>query len=362
MRLERLHIERLRIIESAELQPGPSVNLITGGNGAGKTSVLEALHLLAYGRSFRSPTREVLIRRGLPDFSVFAEVRSAPNGIPHRLGLLCSTKGWQAKVDGENVATLGELLRHCPVVSFEPGSHALIAGPSELRRRYLDWGLFHVEQAFPDVWRRYQRALKQRNALLKSGHPGDELDAWDSELADVGEQLHALRARYAAQLIHFLRTVAASLMPEAGEPSLHYAAGWRVERESLSAALTSARDRDIFTGYTGVGPHRANWTLTYPALPQRESFSRGQEKLTALICVLAQARHFADARGHWPIIALDDLGSELDSTHQERSLALVASSGAQVWISGTSAPAGLNALAVPVTTFHVEQGNVVRTV
>ena len=360
MRIERLLIERLRIIKSAELEPGPQLNVITGANGAGKTSVLEALHLLAYGRSFRSPTRDVLIRRTHSDFSVFAEVRSSPEGVPHRLGLQCTAKAWQAKVDGENVPALGELLSHCPVVCFEPGSHALIAGPSDSRRRYLDWGLFHVEQGFTSIWRRYHRALKQRNAQLKSGQSTEALDAWDRELADAGEQLHAMRREYARQLRGHVTAVAKVLMPEAGEPCLDYIAGWRVDREPLPAALSAARDRDLATGHTNVGPHRANWALTYPALPQRESFSRGQEKLTALICVIAQAEHFAEVRGHWPIIALDDLGSELDVPHQEVAIQCVLRSGAQAWITGTAVPAGLSDVGNAASRFHVEQGKVHR--
>ncbi len=362
MRVERLRVERLRIVETVEIEPGPNISLFTGPNGAGKTSVLEALHVLAYGKSFRSPSREVLIRRGANDFSIFAEVRLSADAGTHRLGLACSTRRWQARVDGDPVATLGELLRLCPVVCFEPGSHALIAGPSELRRRFLDWGLFHVEPTFSAVWRRYQRSLKQRNALLKSGQSRDALDAWDAEITDAGEQLHALRQTYSATLSSFFRAAAANLMPEAGPPMFRYSAGWRSERESLAQALSHSRERDLATGHTNVGPHRANWELTYPELPMREAFSRGQEKVTALICALAQAEHFASACGHWPIIALDDLASELDEAHQRQAIAAVAECGAQVWITGTSAPAGLDRYRETVTSFHVEQGNIRRAV
>jgi len=361
VRVERLRIERLRIVEAVEIEPGPNIILMTGPNGSGKTSVLEALHVLAYGRSFRSASREVLIRRGSVDFSIFAEVRAAADTGTHRLGLACSSRGWQARVDGDSVATLGELLRLCPVVCFEPGSHALIAGPSELRRRFLDWGLFHVEPSFPAIWRRYQRSLKQRNALLKSGQSRDALDAWDAEISDSGQQLHALRQSYSANLLSHLSAAAAKLMPEAGAPLFRYAAGWRSDRETLAQALSQSRERDLATGHTHVGPHRANWELIYPELPMRESFSRGQEKVTALICVLAQAEHFAKACGHWPIIALDDLASELDETHQQQAIAAVAQCGAQVWITGTCAPAGLAGYGKTVTTFHVEQGSVRRT-
>jgi len=361
VRIERLRVERLRNIAATELSPGPRLNLLLGGNGAGKTSVLEALHLLAYGRSFRAPQREVLIQRGAAEFSVFAEVRPAEDRPVRRVGLSASVRGWSGRVDGEAVASLGELLRCCPVVCFEPGSHALIAGPSELRRRYLDWGLFHVEPEFAEVWRRYQRALRQRNALLKSASGRrlgvqEGLDAWDTELADAGERLDGLRRAYIEQLQPLLVEVAARLIPEAGAATMSYASGWRRERESLAEALLVSQERDLALGHTSAGPHRGNWSLCYAELAQRESFSRGQEKLTALVCVLAQAQHFAERFGHWPIIALDDLGSELDAEHQSLAVDAVERSGAQVWVTGTFAPAGLNAETVAL--FHVEQGQV----
>ncbi|MFA5684876.1 MAG: DNA replication/repair protein RecF [Lysobacteraceae bacterium] len=361
MRVERLRIEHLRLIDAAEIAPGPSLNLFTGANGAGKTTVLEAIHVLAYGRSFRSTSREALVARGNEWATIHAELRSASEAALRRIGFACSARNWQARVDGENVSTLGEVLRHCPVVCFEPGSHALIAGGSEHRRRFVDWGLFHVEQEFLPVWRRYHRALKQRNALLKSAPSDAELAPWDSELAEWGEALHALRQNYVDALSAAVAEMTQALMPEAGVPSLHYQPGWRHEREPLAQALAQARGRDRATGHSSVGPHRANWSLGFEALPGREVFSRGQEKLAALICVLAQAEHFAGRRGEWPLIALDDLGSELDRNHQARAIETVAERPAQVWITGVETPHGLDAVAAAgLCRFHVEQGVVQR--
>jgi DNA replication and repair protein RecF len=360
MRIGRLRIEQLRVVEAAEIEPGPGLLLFTGPNGAGKTSVLEALHLLAYGRSFRSPSREVLIRRSAAELSVFAEVLTQGGGGTRRLGLSCSARGWKARIDGEPVAALGELLRCCPVVCFEPGSHALIAGASDGRRRFLDWGLFHVEQSFQSVWRRYHRALKQRNALLKGSPSAADLQPWDLELIEAGDMLHALREVYVAELIPHLQAMASALMPEVGPPSLNYTAGWKLERGPFAAELAAGRDRDLATGYSNIGPHRANWQISYPQLPDRDGFSRGQEKLTALVCVLAQASHFASRTSHWPIIALDDLASELDRAHQQLAMEAVAGSGAQIWITGTEPPPGLDFSAIEVTRFHVEQGRVRR--
>jgi DNA replication and repair protein RecF len=360
VQLLRLAAEHLRLFEQVELQPASGINLLLGGNGAGKTSLLEAIHLLGYGRSFRAGARDALIRHGAAALQVRAEIAGGDGGR-HRLGLQRASKQWQARLDGRELATLGELFAHCPVVCFEPGSHDLIAGPAELRRRFLDWGLFHVEQDFLPAWRDYQRALRQRNALLRSGAEDAQFPAWEESLARSGERLHRLRAGYVEALQPALQELAAALFPGPGAPRLRYLPGWSGEAGTLAPALAAARERDRSLGYGTVGPHRANWSIAYPALPSRETLSRGQEKLTALCCILGQARHFARLRGDWPIVCLDDLGSELDPLHQARAAEWLRAQPAQVWVTGTVAPAGLDA-GDGVTTFHVEQAAVTRLV
>src|SRR5687768_13077977 len=168
MQVTRLDIRNLRCFRDVTLGPAPGLNVITGENGAGKTSLLEALHLMAYGRSFRGRVRDGLVRTGADAVEVFVEWHERASPRPRKAGLRHTGQSWQGKLDGEPVAQLGELCAALAVVSFEPGSHALITGSGEPRRRYLDWGLFHVEQDFLSLWRRYSRALKQRNALLKT--------------------------------------------------------------------------------------------------------------------------------------------------------------------------------------------------
>lgn len=360
MRLERLQIEHLRLFERVELNLDPGLNLFTGGNGAGKTSVLEAVYLLAYGRSFRGAVRDGLIRRGESVLRVFVELHDGA-GQTRRLGIERGTREWQARVDGQPVPALSELYREIAVVCFEPGSHDLIGGGSEYRRRFLDWGLFHVEPVFLTCWRRYQRALKQRNALLKSGTSDPSaFEAWDSEIAESGEGLTALRETYLAALTPGLVAVAGQLLPELGTPALRFQRGWPREMESLREALRASRVRDGVLGHTTVGPHRADWSLGYERLPSREMFSRGQEKLTALTCVLAQAEAIVAGRGSWPILCLDDLASELDRVHLGLVLERLCATSAQLLLTGTEAPAALSAWGGPSARFHVEQGRFER--
>jgi DNA replication and repair protein RecF len=245
------------------------------------------------------------------------------------------------------------------VVTIEPGSHSLIRGGAEQRRRFADWGLFHVEPGFLALWRRYARALKQRNSLLKARQRDGQLEAWEAELATTGTTLTAAREGYLARLQPFLAAASAALLPEAGATELQFLPGWRREELPLADALLLARDRDLASGFTSVGPHRADWRIAQARIPGREALSRGQAKLTALSALLAQAEHQARNCGDWPVIALDDLASELDRPHQQLVLQRLRDDGAQVLVSGTEAPAGLGMLGAPVAMFHVEHGALV---
>lgn len=359
MQLTLLRLTNLRAFEAVEWRPGPGANLVTGANGAGKTSLLEAAHLLAHGRSFRGRVRDGLVRQGAAALEVYAEWADA-SGQPHRAGLRHSGAQWEARIDGENAPSLASLCSAVAVISFEPGSHELITGGAENRRRFLDWTVFHVEPDFLPTWRRYARALRQRNALLKTSPTDAALSAWDDELAQSGEALHTLRASQLDAWRPLLLEALAGSLAELGEPELSHLPGWRIAERSLAESLRAGRDRDRALGYTASGPHRADWRVEFPGLPGRDGLSRGQTKLLALAAVLSQATQFARVRGEWPVIALDDLGSELDRDHQERVLRGLERSGAQLLLTGTEPPAGLDVLEAAVTRFHVEHGAVQR--
>lgn len=362
MRVSRLTLRDVRRFEAVEFAPGPGLNLLVGPNGAGKTSVLEALHLMAYGRSFRGRVRDGLIRQGTEALEVFVEWEEGENSghaVARRAGLRHGGQDWSGRLDGRDVAHLGQLCAALAMVSFEPGSHALVAGGAENRRRFLDWGLFHVEPDFLPIWRRYARALKQRNALLKARGASAQLDAWDRELAESGEALTAHRDRYLAELTPRALETATQLTEGLALESLDLQPGWRRQDFSLADALLLGRERDRMSGHTGVGPHRADWSMRFTGLPGRDALSRGQTKLTALSLLMAQAADYASRRGHWPVIALDDLPSELDPAHQRRVLAhLLGQERLQLFVSATELPAAWMDLMGNHHLFHVEHGQI----
>src|SRR6188472_3630181 len=191
MALAELRIQNLRCVESAALEFSPELNLIAGENGAGKTSILEAIFLLGRGRSFRTRTSERLIRYGQPRLTVFGRTDDAP---PRSAGIeIAADGGTRARINGENASSLLELSGVVPVQAIDPEIHKLVDQGPERRRRWLDWLVFHVEPSFAVHWSRYNRALKQRNAALRSG--AREVSAWDGELVHNGVAITEARQR-----------------------------------------------------------------------------------------------------------------------------------------------------------------------
>ncbi|MEO5622925.1 MAG: DNA replication/repair protein RecF [Dokdonella sp.] len=357
MDLAHLRIENLRLIECLELDLAPGWNLFLGPNGAGKTSLLEAAFLLSHGRSFRSAAKDALVRHGSPGYSVFGELRHV-DARRERVGVARGANRLEARLDGVAVAA-AELMRYTAVVCFEPGSHELVSGSSEERRRFLDWGVFHVEHDFLLYWRRYQRALRQRNALLRGAAAPSELDIWDRELGLAAQPLTTVRQTYFHAWSPIAIDLLRELLGEMGEPTLTFHAGFDAE-QGLERVLASRRGRDIARGHTTAGPHRADWSIGFGNDVRREHLSRGQEKLCAFACIMAQARLFAEVAGEWPILCLDDLASEIDCAHQGKILGVMSRANAQVLATSTEAPAAFAGIAMPVEKFHVEQGRVSR--
>lgn len=159
-----------RCLEAAELKLSPTYNLIYGANASGKTSILEALAYLGRGKSFRGTSTANLIRHGESEFVLFAEIEQAGRSVT--VGVRNSREGLQVRIGGEDDGGAAALAEALPLQVIDPEVHNLIAGGPEQRRRFLDWLAFHVEHDHLLVWRRFRRALKQRNAALKAKSSG----------------------------------------------------------------------------------------------------------------------------------------------------------------------------------------------
>lgn len=348
MHISTLRIENFRNLKQLDLAPHQKLNFFYGSNGAGKTSVLEALVVLARGRSFRTSQAEELsgVNGGL--FRIVLEAVSV--GRPIMLGLERSGSKWKARKDGEDVSVLSDLTRQLPLVLLEPNSHLLVSGAPDGRRRFLDWGMFHVEPAFLDTWRRYARALKQRNAALRQQQLS-VLDSLDGITARLGQELGRFRRSYVDRLAETFLAHTNSDESELQGVVIEYQTGWK--GESFLETLENTRQRDLDRGVTTQGPHRADLALVKNDRAVKTWFSRGEQKSLAAALLLAQARLFSEG-GDGPLILLDDLASEFDQAHVQTVLDTATSFGGQVWVTGTQEPNTEKDCKV----FHVEHGEV----
>jgi DNA replication and repair protein RecF len=280
--------------------------LISGPNASGKTSLLEAMYVLGRGRSFRTRQLEHLVRRGTERFVVFGEVEARERTVP--VGIEGSADGVRAKVGGEKAATLAELALQLPVQIIDPEVHRLIEeGPSR-RRRFLDWGVFHVEHEFVGYWQRYQQVLRQRNAALKSRQLA-LIRAWDAELLLYGARVTTARQRYVETLAAHSAPIGLSLLNS--HLSLSYRTGWPKD-QTFDEALSQSLKSDQEVGVTQVGPHRAELVLRLDGLAVKHRISRGQQKLLAAALLIAQIKLFPEGSPLCPTLLLDDPAAELD--------------------------------------------------
>lgn len=351
MNVELLRAHHLRCFEHIDFVPGLGTNWLIGPNGAGKTTLLEAAYILSHGRSFRAGGRAAPKRHGANNYLLYAEIRRDDQSRI-RLGLTRIDDHWLARRNGEDLSNLAPLFEACPVVYFGPESQALILGPAEERRGFLDWSVFHVEHASLDLWKAWRRALRQRNALLRQNAPSADFLPWEHDLARLADGIHAMRARCLAALEPYIAQEAAALVPELGQVRVEYRAGWNTE-SGLAAQLADTRDRDREMGFTRHGAHRADWALVFEGVVRREHLSRGQAKAAALVCTLALTRWLNNNIGGYPLLCLDDLESELDVPHAALVFQWLHKMPVQSWLTGTRVPESshLNDVA---RVFHVK--------
>lgn len=356
MALNKIAITNLRNIESLKLRFGSGVNCILGPNGSGKTSILEAVYMLGTARSFLTNKSQNLVRNGCGQCIVFGEVQLEEVGPPIAVGVTRSLEEkQQIKVAGAAVYSSAELAQLLPLLVINPSAFRLLEGGPLVRRQFIDWGVFHVEQSFLGQWKRFSRCLVQRNALLKTGSPKNEVEVWNQEFIESANYITEARRRYANALVPLFRQFLEHLT-DLQNVEAHFYPGWS-EKEDLSAVLLKAQERDFKYGFTHHGPHRADLRIYHMELDAQDTLSRGQQKLVVCALKLAQGALYSEATGRNCIYLLDDLAAELDEGHHQRLSQILLQQSAQLLITGVNDAqlhkfwSGQNS-----RMFHVKQG------
>lgn len=314
-KVSSLRVQHLRAHPSYTLQISPTVTLVTGPNGSGKTSLIEALYLAFQGTSFKGSDNDVLAREapwyridvGFDDGSVrtvkFDPVKTSGrkqfiiNGKPHYRLTFASKQ---------------------PVVLFEPEDLRLLNGSPTRRRQFIDRFISQLDPGYSTLLHRYERALKQRNSLLKrSQYTSDDMFAWNVSLSDYGAAIIEKRQSFIETLNDKLQAVYGSISKSSDTVTMSYSYNYSGNiGQKLLTDLHTHSERDSLLGYTSVGPHRHDVLFEFNQSPAMTVASRGEIRTIVLALKFLEVAIIESITNKQPIILLDDVFSELDESRQ----------------------------------------------
>lgn len=352
MTLLKLDVFSVRNIHSASLLPSSSINLITGANASGKSSLLEAIFILGRARSFRTTHIKQAIAFEQSNLIVSAQNRLS-NGSVSNIGIQIDNKQCEIRIDQENKQK-ADLAYALPVQLIHPKSYRLLDAGPQIRREFLDWGIFNHNRNFLPNWRKFSKALQQRNALLKSRQI-KQLSAWDKELVEYGCLVNDYRQQYIQTLQSVFLEMAGHFL-ETAQIDLRFIRGWD-EKQTLEQVLKADLEKDIRYGYTHSGPHRADFLTFLDKRLAKDYLSRGQQKLLVVALMLSQVRLLNREAQNTCCILIDDLTAELDTENRVKLLEYLSLLGCQVFMTATElADFGDLSALENYKMFHVEHG------
>ena len=327
MSLSRLELENFRNLHSVQIEPDEGLNLIIGENAAGKTSLLEAIFYMSYGRSFRSSQVKHLISHDNDYFRIIGTLSDSGT----RVGIERSTESQLIRVNQKTITKISELSSLLPVLVLHPDSHQLISSGPEHRRQFMDWGVFHVEHQFLIAWKKYKTALSQRNAALRMSQPDKLCTLWNKELVESAQIIEILRLKYLESIQVITNKLAETLFPD-HSILLSYKRGWPSDIE-YADHLTANLMRDKEKGFTQSGPHRADIKILVDKQPAQSTISRGQQKKLVTLLKIAQLTLFTQNSKNKCVLLYDDLPAELDSGNQNKIMSILSRLNIQLFVT-----------------------------
>ena len=359
MSLKYLEISYLRNLNSVKIYPSAELNLISGDNAAGKTSILESIYFISVARSFRSINIKNVIQDGQDCLRVIARQNNKSGLSENIIGIEKGHKYTRFRINGETIQQLSKLATYLPVQLIHPEGHNLLEQGPKQRRKFIDWGVFHVEPNFLSLWQQFTRVLKQRNAAIRCKQSKNAICLWNKALIDFGDQITKLRSNYLDELTPYITKYCQLLF--GSEITLKYRQGWSQEL-SFSESLDKQLDTDISQGFTHSGPQRAELEFTFENHPVQHYFSRGQQKLLVSALRLAQIEHLKYKCDKNTVLLLDDIAAELDNEHRNTLISAALTTGAQLFVTITEQSLISIPKNVVTKVFHVEHGNVTEVI
>ena len=334
-----LHVKHIRSHREYSIDFSPEVTIITGANGSGKTSLLEAVYVSLQGASFRGSDGD-LLQKDSPWWKIDVilndqqtrTIKYEPEKTPSRKQFI---------IDSKTTARIPVKLKH-PVVLFDPDDLRLLHGSPTRRRQFIDRFISQLNPLYGPSLRKYERAMKQRNNLLKSAYiSDDQLFAWNIALAEHGAYIIEQRIAFIEQINQNLSGLYQDIAGTHDEVSIHYSHTFVGDiKQKLLNELHAHAERDRYLGNTSVGPHRHDVIFQINTSPALSTASRGEARTIVLALKFLEVEIIEKLTGKQPIILLDDVFSELDATRQKLLTSQL--KGHQIIITSATSHAGKN--------------------
>ncbi len=353
----KLHISSVRNIIMATVNPSPTLNFIVGKNASGKSAFLEAIFLLGRIKSFRSTAIKSVINSSQLELIVSAEILQMNGAIAH-LGVKIDNKNYYCRINHQTTHKKSDFAYALPLQIIHPKSYELLDAAPQLRREFLDWGVFNDNENFLLSWRNYKKALAQRNSLLKT-RSLNQLNVWNNELVYYGTMVNNYRQSYLLQFKPVFIEIVAKFL-DLNDVDLRFLSGWNTDKE-LGDVFIEDLDKDLRFGFTHSGPHRGDIQITVDGRLAKDFVSRGQLKLLVMSLKLAQMQLLKNQHSNVGCFLIDDFAAELDLINRAKLLHYLIELECQVFIT-TTEPSDFGDLShiQNYKMFHVEHGNIIQ--
>ncbi|HSC89358.1 MAG TPA: DNA replication and repair protein RecF [Polyangiaceae bacterium] len=330
----RLVVRHFRNLRDVALTPEPRFNLIRGDNGQGKTSLIEAIYVLATTRSFRTTRLADVIEQGEEKAQLAARVAS--RGFTRELRAEFGLRSRSFSLDGKRAKRKLDYALSTPVVAFHPGDLNLVSGPAGARRLLLDRVLVYLDPAGGEARLRFLEALRERQrALAERGPQARELEAYDLILAQQGARFALARQRAVDELGRHLTASFERMAPAGLQLTVDYRPGGTTDELDFARRLAADRPRDFRRGAASFGPQRDELELSLAGRAARTHASQGQQRLLALALKLAEQSSVRAITGLDPLLLLDDVSSELDRERTRAVFEFLERTESQVFVTTT---------------------------
>jgi len=323
MPYKSLTLKHFRSYGSHQVDLSPGVNIVVGPNGSGKTNLLEALHVISTGGSFRAIDRD-MVQQGAEWFRVAAAYDDDARALTYSLVDTQSPKRFS--LDGVKRTRLN-YAQKIPIVLFEPDHLRLLSGPPSARRDYLDGVLARLQPDFTRTKSQFERALLQRNNVLRhaerrSAALQDQLFVWDIKLSELSESIVERRLGLITYMNQHIDELYSHIASQTSQVQLEYESDLPIDqyKQAMLGRLDRQLDRDIIRGFTGVGPHRDDFLLHLNGARSSTTASRGEVRSLLLALKMIELSLLQDQHANPPLLLLDDVFSELDAARR-RTLA-----------------------------------------